>query len=144
VAFADVDDRIQAIHLLESKFRGDTISLEVLRDGKVVPLRMKLENPYLTIPPKPERLTYFIVAGLVFLPASLELLNSRFLIRRYGEWSVPPHLRILEMLKESEDEEVVLLNNILRHEINVGYSLGDVYRYGARVGALAPLEGCYV
>jgi hypothetical protein len=43
---------------------------------------------------------------------------------------VPTALRALDQFRQYKDEEVVVLNNILRHEVNAGYTLGEVYRRG--------------
>lgn len=71
--------------------------MEVLRDGQVLSLSYTLEQPLLVIPPKPKRLSYLIVAGLVFLPISMELLNQRFLIKSLGDYGVPAPIKALEL-----------------------------------------------
>ncbi len=127
VEFLD-GERIQVTHLLSTKFRGDLLHVEVLRDGAVVPLSFTLENPALLIPPKPAALSYLIVSGLVFLPLSMELLDQRYLIRRFGDMSVPPALKSLEQYCSHLDEEVVVLSQILRHEANAGYDVDELVR----------------
>lgn len=124
--------------------------MEVLRNGERLQLSYTLENPLLLIPPKPKALSYFIVAGLVFLPCSMELLDMRFMLKRLGELAIPASLKSLEQFCSYRDEEVVVLNNILRHETNAGYVLDDMYRLskfnGQTVRNLAHLvalvEGC--
>ncbi len=74
--------------------------MEVLRDGQVHSLSYTLERPLLRIPPKPKQLSYLIVAGLVFLPLSMELLNSRFYIKKLGDYMVPAALKTLELFCE--------------------------------------------
>eukprot|EP00952_Eustigmatos_sp_NYUAD-ZCMA_P011484 46619-Eustigmatos_ZCMA.PRE.1 len=44
-----------------------------------------------------------------------------------GEFMVPTELRRLEQYRKYKNEEVVVLNNILRHEVNAGYAT-DMYR----------------
>lgn len=71
--------------------------MEVLRDGQVLSLSYTLEQPLLVIPPKPKQLSYLIVAGLVFLPLSMELLNQRFLIKSIGDYGVPAPIKTLDL-----------------------------------------------
>jgi hypothetical protein len=74
--------------------------VEVLRDGQVLSLSYTLERPLLVIPPKPKQLSYFIVAGLVLLPLSMELLNARFFLKKLGDYAVPAALKTLELFCE--------------------------------------------
>lgn len=76
VPFLD-GERIQVTHLLNEKYRGEELRCEVLREGEVLSLSFPLENSALLVPPKPAALSYCVVAGLVFLPLSMELLNMR-------------------------------------------------------------------
>lgn len=96
VAFLD-GERIQVTHLVNRKYPGDRLQVEVLRDGQVLALSYALERPRLLIPPKPEALSYLIVAGLVFLPLSMQLLDARFIVKKLGDAYVPPALRTLEL-----------------------------------------------
>ena len=127
VSFLD-GERIQVTHLLSDKFRGDILKVEVLREGEVLSLSFPLENSALLVPPKPATLSYCVVAGLVFLPLSMELLNMRYMIKRFGDMSVPSALKGLEQWCRFKGEEVVVLTNILRHEANTGYEVEEVVR----------------
>lgn len=96
IAFLD-GERIQVTHLVNAKYPGDQLHVEVLRAGQVLSLSYTLEEAPLLIPPKPKQLSYLIVAGLVFLPLSMQLLDQRFFVKKLGDAYVPAPIRTLEL-----------------------------------------------
>jgi hypothetical protein len=68
------DERVQEFYI------GDTVPLEVLRDGKIVPLPIKLTVPVnaTRLVPRPQydmQPSYFIVGGLIFQPLTANYLG---------------------------------------------------------------------
>ncbi len=102
---------------------GDVLPLRILRDGAHATFDVTLKQggglvprgQYDTTPP------YFLLAGLLFQPLSLEYLSV------WGDIKdAPPHLLQLyyDGVRTSSRTEVVLLTQVLADEANVGYS-GD-------------------
>jgi S1-C subfamily serine protease len=108
--------------MLGDRHVGDELALSVLRDGKVLELTVQLGH-YLSLVPRSQydrAPTYYIRSGIVFQPLSLDYLRTwgrhwweraptEFMHRYYASHRTP------------ERQEVVVLNQILADEINVGY-----------------------
>jgi len=108
--------------VISSKQIGESVKLEVLRDGNVLSMDMPVRKvdekvePYL-YDRHPE---YFIIGGLVFTR-----LTASYLLT-FGNSSPP--MEIVEKFtetKSSPDENVVVLVQILGDEVNVGYQMLD-------------------
>ena len=99
-----------------------TTSLKLLRDGKVLTLDMPIQKTNEQIEPYlyDKRPEYFIIGGLVFTR-----LTSSYLLT-FGN-STPP-MEMLEKIrdvKDSPDDNVVVLTQVLGDEVNVGYQNFD-------------------
>ncbi len=117
--------RTSASFFLQEKQVGETIHLEVWRDGAVVPVTVTLTRPlwldwlipldeYDVLP------TYYIYGGAVFCPLTKNLL------KRWGaNWfrNAPPDLvaRFMRNLPEREDQQVVMILKFLPSDVNQGY-----------------------
>ena len=108
--------------VISAKQIGETVRVELLRDGKVLTMDMPVQKsndqvePYL-YDKRPE---YFIIGGLVFTR-----LTSSYLLT-FG--SNTPPIEMIEKLrgvKDSPDDNVVLLTQVLGDEVNVGYQNFD-------------------
>lgn len=147
-------EQISFHHIVNEKFIGATIRLEILRAGRNTEITCKLggtsDNFLVSASKHRDKLEYFIVAGFVFIA-----LSEPYLIAEYGEeWDLRAPVRLLERLmyglKEREDEHIVILSQVLRAEINVGYEgvrNTQVHRFNDKpirnLGHLAQLvEGC--
>eukprot|EP00928_Gymnodinium_smaydae_P068257 TRINITY_DN5133_c0_g1_i1.p2 TRINITY_DN5133_c0_g1~~TRINITY_DN5133_c0_g1_i1.p2 ORF type:complete len:553 (+),score=143.36 TRINITY_DN5133_c0_g1_i1:132-1661(+) len=120
-------ERVMYSWLVAQKYHGDSATLTVLRDSKKLDLRIEnLASPAQLVPihlfeksrPGP---SYFIVAGLVFTTLSEPFLESEFGV----EWE---HKAPVEMVRwttlehaESRDQELVVLTQVLAHELTIGY-----------------------
>ena len=115
--------RLALAAVLHGWVYGDTLQLRILRDGEPMTLPVTLKPSGGLVPRgqydvKPP---YYIFAGLLFQPLSLEYLST---------WSdvkdAPPHLLQLyyDGVRTAERTEVVLLTQVLADEANVGFS-GD-------------------
>ena len=104
--------------LISAKQIGETVKVELLRDGKVLTFDMPVQKTHEQIESylydrRPE---YFIIGGLVFTR-----LTSSYLLT-FGN-NAPP-MEMLEKIrdvKDSPDDNVVVLTQVLGDEVNVGY-----------------------
>jgi len=117
--------RLALAAVIHRRCFGDTLALEIRRDGQPLSLSVTLKAGGGLVPRgqydvKPQ---YYICAGLVFQPLSLEYLQT------WGELKdSPPHLQELHFdgVRTRERTEVVMLTQVLADEENVGYS-GDTH-----------------
>ena len=99
---------------------GERVKLEVLRNGKRLNTRMSVQKLHEKVEPylydrHPE---YYIVGGLVFTRLTYSYLET------FGD-DYPP-IEMLEKfneVKDSPDDNVVILERVLGDEVNVGYQL---------------------
>ena len=117
--------RLALAAVLHSHIYGDTLPLRILRDGAPTELSVTLKPSGGLVPRGQYGVTppYFLLAGLLFQPLSLEYLST------WGDIKdAPPHLLQLyyDGVKTAERAEVVLLTQVLADEANVGYS-GDTH-----------------
>ena len=108
--------------VISAKQIGETVKVELLRDGKELTLDMPVQKQNEQIEPylydrRPE---YFIIGGLVFTR-----LTSSYLLT-FGSGSAPMEmLEKIRDVKESPDDNVVVLTQVLGDEVNVGYQNFD-------------------
>jgi len=114
-------ERVDFKFIITNKFVGDDIELEILRDGEKKTISVTLQPYQHLVPPhlaevKP---SYFMFGGLVFTACS-----DPYLVQRYGSLGNSP-VRLMAKTfyntKETPDEEVVVLSNILACPATVGY-----------------------
>ena len=114
----DDGERVDLAHLVSLHQMSQTAKVGVWRDGKTLALSVPLRDiPDLV--PGPEydkRPSYFVFAGLVF-----QNLNANFM--RLFEASAPVQMRWLAELglPSPERSQVVFINVVLPHQVNVGY-----------------------
>jgi S1-C subfamily serine protease len=117
IPFAD-QERVELVHLLTMHQKGERAHLKVLRDGKP----LTLDVPLLGIPdlvPGPaydERPSYFVYAGFVFQP-----LSSNYLSVWQGSGPTRFKLYQEQGLPSPGQRQVVFINTVLPHDVNVGY-----------------------
>jgi len=125
IPFRDGGERISFRYTLLSKFDGESVNLEFLRNGEVQKADVKVVKPTMLslvpanqydVPP-----SYFIYAGLV-----CQTLTQPFLAQEWGkEWQQKAPVRFVEKAlyaaKEFPDQEIVILSQILAADINVTY-----------------------
>jgi hypothetical protein len=100
---------------------GQTIQLEILRDGEKTELSLTL-RPACHLVPRNQydrQPTYFVYGGLVFQPLSRNYLAT------WNKWwdKAPPEFldHYFGGVRTEERQEVVVLSQVLSDEINVGY-----------------------
>ena len=117
----DVDmdgDRVQMAEVVERKFKGDTVSLQILRDGRKqsVTIAPNLPWPYLIQSRRYDALPRFVMfGGLVFQPMSTNFVNA-LNIRDYK--LLYHYTSFLEKEFYIEQPEIIVLSKILQDPIN--------------------------
>jgi S1-C subfamily serine protease len=117
IPFAD-QERVDLVHLISMHQMGEKAHVKILRAGET----LSLEVPLKAIPklvPGPaygERAPYFIYGGLVFEP-----LSSNYM--RIWEGQGPTDFRLFKEqgLYTDAQKQVVFINTVLPHDVNVGY-----------------------
>jgi hypothetical protein len=121
------DERIEYIHYVRSMHVGDTFALKILRDGQEMDVSYELELKDHLVPmlhavdclP-----SYFISGGLVFVPLSQPFLEAMYGGggKRNRRSDIPSAvITLINEHKKSRDQQVVILLQVLAHEINHGY-----------------------
>ncbi|CAN8069415.1 unnamed protein product [Agarophyton chilense] len=118
-------ERIAFHYIITTKFTGDIVKLNILRNGEPLAIQYELResSENLLVPVREQRRLpeYFTIAGLVFVA-----LSEPYLIAEYGDkWDLKAPVRLLERLlygtKEHLDEQIVVLSQVLNAEINIEY-----------------------
>ena len=108
--------------VISAKQIGETVRVELLRDGEVLTMDLPVQKSNDRVEPylydrRPE---YFIIGGLVFTRLTYSYLLT------FG--SNTPPMEMVEKLrgvKDSPDDNVVVLTQVLGDEVNVGYQNFD-------------------
>lgn len=117
-------ERTSYTYYIQSRQMGETAELEVLREGEIKTLQVKLDKPvqdFYLVPVEYDVMPrYYVFGGLVFSPLTLNYLQS-WGSKWYKDAS-KELLSILESNYRSEgDKEVVLLIKVLASGVNEGY-----------------------
>ncbi|KAK4282447.1 hypothetical protein QN277_013825 [Acacia crassicarpa] len=121
-------ERIGFNYLVSQKYTGDTATVKVLRDSKILEYDINLATPKCLIPAHFNgRLpSYYIVAGFVFVAVSEPYLRPEAF--EYGsEYELMRATFSLLMNKlynamaESVDEQLVVVSQVLAADVNIGY-----------------------
>jgi S1-C subfamily serine protease len=120
-------ERVMYTWLVAQKFYGEKATLTVLRDGKRMELQIENFHPEVSLVPihlfnrTHPGPSYYIVAGLVLTTLSEPFLESEYT----AEWE---HKAPVEFVKwatqdhaEFADQQIVILTQVLAHEITMGY-----------------------
>jgi S1-C subfamily serine protease len=114
------EDRIAFPYCLVNKFPGDTVEIKVLREGqeKEVNVPLRTAKPFISQCEYDEMPSYYIFGGLIFMPLSLNYLNTWG-----GWWKSPVRLQYhyLNGGPTPDREQLVILQDVLADELNVGY-----------------------
>ncbi|KAK8710223.1 hypothetical protein V6N13_145558 [Hibiscus sabdariffa] len=116
-------ERIGFSYLVSQKYTGDTASVKVLRDSKILSYDIKLATHKKLIPAhtsgKPP--SYYIIAGFVFTAVTVPYLRSEY--GKDYEFDAPVKLldKHLHAMSQSADEQLVVVSQVLVADINIGY-----------------------
>ncbi|XP_047316118.1 protease Do-like 10, mitochondrial [Impatiens glandulifera] len=115
-------ERITFDHLVSMKRPNETAQVRVLRNGEEQEFSIKLHplQPLVPVHQYDQLPSYFIFAGLVFIPLTQPYLHE------YGEdWfnTSPRRLceRALKELPQNAGQQLVILSQVLMDDINAGY-----------------------
>ena len=117
-------ERTRYTYPIENKQIGDTVTLSLVRKGKInevqLPLTARLGSDQLLLMEYDVKPRFYVFGGLVFSPLSINYFSG------WGSnWSTNAPSALLSYLGQNwqrvADEEVVLMTNVLPNEINVGY-----------------------
>ena len=119
------NERTQLTYVVQEKQIGESVQLEILREGEIISLDLNLYRSaqkdqlvpmeqYETLP------SYYIYGGLVFCPLNKNLLSI------WGpQWYQSAPSELIYLLKnnipEKEDQQVVILLKALASDVNDGY-----------------------
>lgn len=112
-------DRVHFSYLISRQQVGATITVDILRAGQPRTLAITLRKLVTLVPPPlpGHRPSYLIFAGLVFLPLTYDYMTT-------WKWeNVTPRFKhyYYNRLPSARHEQIVLVNQVLAHDINVGY-----------------------
>jgi len=112
-------DRVHFSYLVSRHQVGEKIAIQVLRAGTPLQLTVALEKLVALVPPpQPDRRpSYLIFAGLVFMPLTYDYMST-------WKWEdVTPRFRhyYYNRLPSERHQQIVIVNQVLAHDINVGY-----------------------
>lgn len=117
-------ERLAMLHLITSKQLGEHIKIKIVRQKKIVDIKIKLKafKPLVPYPHHNDKPTYYIYGGLVFSVLSSDLVQTWG--RRW--WEKAPlgfsyYLASTGRLNFKNREELVVLLNVLPDEVNIGY-----------------------
>eukprot|EP00200_Dunaliella_tertiolecta_P008793 CAMPEP_0202381808 /NCGR_PEP_ID=MMETSP1127-20130417/38897_1 /ASSEMBLY_ACC=CAM_ASM_000462 /TAXON_ID=3047 /ORGANISM="Dunaliella tertiolecta, Strain CCMP1320" /LENGTH=681 /DNA_ID=CAMNT_0048980879 /DNA_START=32 /DNA_END=2077 /DNA_ORIENTATION=+ len=126
------DERLEYGHVIRSQHVGDSLHLRLLRDGQELCVKYTLGLKDHLVPLVHGvdcRPSYYIMGGLVFCPLSSPFLEMVFggTSRRLRRSDIPvPVLSALNKDKVRRQQQVVVLVQVLAHEINSGYKYSVV------------------
>ncbi|XP_004298924.1 PREDICTED: protease Do-like 9 [Fragaria vesca subsp. vesca] len=116
-------ERIGFSYLISQKYTGDNSKVKVLRNSEILSFDIKLASHKRLIPShiKGRPPSYYIVAGFVFTAVSVPYLRSEY--GKDYEFEAPVKLldKMLHSLRQSPDEQLVVVSQVLVADINIGY-----------------------
>jgi S1-C subfamily serine protease len=112
-------DRVSFEHVVSERQVGAELELVVIRRGEEKTLKVTLAHfASLVPPPQPDRRpSYLIFAGLLFTPLSYEYIHD-------WDWAEKHHRYrhyAFEQFPSERRKQIILIPQILVHEINLGY-----------------------
>ncbi|KAJ8540527.1 hypothetical protein K7X08_032514 [Anisodus acutangulus] len=117
-------ERIGFSYLVSQKYSGDSAAVKVLRrNSEILNFNIKLATQMRLIPAhnKGRPPSYYIIAGFVFTTASVPYLRSEY--GKDYEYEAPVKLldKLLHEFRQSPDEQIVVVSQVLVADINIGY-----------------------
>ncbi len=147
-AFVEIDgDRVQMPEVVERKFKGDVVKLDMLRNKQPITVKVTLDTVwpyYMQGHAYDVRPRYVVYAGLLFQPLSLDMMEAYrptdLRLRHFFDFFVTEEIYL-------EHPEVIVLTNILPDPINTylspfRYSIVDEVN-GAKIRTLEDLAKAF-
>ncbi|XP_050223549.1 protease Do-like 9 [Mercurialis annua] len=113
-------ERIGFSYLVSKKYTGDNAAITILRDSEILIVDITLSVYQYIVPAHVQgRPPYYIVSGFVFIAVSDPYLHSEY----SKETEVPVKLmeKVMHSMRQSPDEEIVVVSQVLVADINIGY-----------------------
>ncbi len=116
--------RVAANYLIRSHHINENFEVTLLRDGKVLTLKIPAKPLVSLIPFEHDRLPkYYIFGGVVFMP-----LSKNYLFEWGRNWVQKAPIRFVDIMKNGnfpneEHQEIVFLQSVLADRENTGYEL---------------------
>ena len=116
-------ERVSLACYVQTKFKGDLLKFEILRDGEekelMVPMGIssRIVRAHWDDRPPP----YLIVGGLVFTALSVPFLYAVHAWEDYISDNISYLVGLTNGQLEKEDDEIVILAQVLAHSSNLGY-----------------------
>lgn len=123
VQFRD-DERVDYSHVISLKHVGDNLNLKILRQGQVrdVCFTLHKQQHLVGILHEVDCLpSYYVAGGLVFAPLSLPCMEAVYGSRKWRTLAPISVLQAFVQQRTSPSQQVVILVQVLSHEINHGY-----------------------
>eukprot|EP00375_Theileria_parva_P003164 XP_765845.1 serine protease [Theileria parva strain Muguga] len=122
------DERVHLGYSLTDKFCGDDCELLILRNNKLKKIHIKLGKPSYLVPEHQWDIMprYYIYAGLVFIPLSMEYLKDEFGKKFYERAPTALLKPLSDMFARESGEEVVILSQILASDLTIGYDFKNI------------------
>ncbi|XP_015061554.1 protease Do-like 9 [Solanum pennellii] len=117
-------ERIGFSYLVSQKYSGDYAAVKVLRrNSEILNFIIKLATQMRLIPAhnKGRPPSYYIIAGFVFTTVSVPYLRSEYGKDYEYEASVKLLDKLLHEFRQSPDEQIVVVSQVLVADINIGY-----------------------
>lgn len=117
-------ERIGFSYLVSQKYSGDNAAVKVLRrNSEILNFKIKLATQMRLVPAhnKGRPPSYYIIAGFVFTTVSVPYLRSEY--GKDYEYEAPVKLldKLLHEYRQSPDEQIVVVSQVLVADINIGY-----------------------
>ncbi|KAF8056110.1 DEGP9 [Scenedesmus sp. PABB004] len=116
-------ERISFSYLVSQKYTNESAELRLLKGGREVTVVVGLGPPVKLVPfhTRGAPPSYFIVAGLVFTPASVPYLRSEY--GKEYDFDAPVKLldKLMHGMAEAPGQQVVLLSQVLASDVTIGY-----------------------
>ncbi len=119
-------ERVELHYYFSQLFQGDTVQLRLLRDGKLLEVAVPVYlHRFAVLPHLNNNMpSFFMVGGMVFT-----VLTHPFLLSNLGETYAPEtqaDVRLLYLIQsylQNPAQEIVVLSEVLEHNVNLGYDL---------------------
>lgn len=115
------DLKLSYMYLVHKKFIGDTISFTILRDNQIQKVSTTITKPSILIPTLYDKKpSYFTYAGFVFRTISFDYIKAK----KYNvKYDILSHYYNSANIPLENKKELVMVQSILPHKINSGYSM---------------------
>jgi S1-C subfamily serine protease len=115
VGYSINDEIVPYTNITSLKRPGTIVPVEIIRDGKVLKVDIKLQPENFLIPILEYQInpSYYIIAGLVFIPLSYMFIDEK----RKDRESISSIIGTLQREPKTHGEQIIILSQIIRTEL---------------------------